>query len=91
MKVLGWRVRAFSCIGVLCAGIMTAAQIETHGRPVSRAQVEATLTGRDTTAAHGTEEMPVWGPVFKGLDPSDARVSVRIGNLISYIESIQQK
>jgi hypothetical protein len=25
------------------------------------------------TPSHGNAEMPVWGPVFRGLDPSNAR------------------
>jgi hypothetical protein len=35
--------------------------------------------------------MPVWGPVFRSLDPSDARVQVRIANLIAYLDAIQAK
>ena len=42
-------------------------------------------------AAHGSREMPVWGPIFSGLDPSPARTQMRIENLVQYIESIQQK
>ena len=41
--------------------------------------------------AHGTTEMPVWGPVFKGLDPSDAMTRIRIENIVKYLESIQVK
>jgi mono/diheme cytochrome c family protein len=44
-------------------------------------------TGR-TLPAHGTTEMPVWGPMFRAFE-SDARVRERITNLVSYIESIQ--
>ena len=40
-------------------------------------------------AAHGVGDMPVWGPIFRALDPSDARVKVRIENIVTYIESIQ--
>ena len=39
-------------------------------------------------AAHGTTEMPVWGPMFRAFE-SDARVRERIANLVSYIESLQ--
>jgi hypothetical protein len=35
--------------------------------------------------------MPVWGPTFRSLDPSDARVKVRIVNIVDFIESIQVK
>jgi hypothetical protein len=31
----------------------------------------------------------VWGPIFRGLDPSDTLTSVRIGNLVAHIESMQ--
>ncbi len=41
--------------------------------------------------AHGTRVMPVWGPIFQSLDPSDARTKVRISNLVAYIASIQLK
>jgi hypothetical protein len=57
-------------------------------------RVEAAVTnglGADPLQAHGTPEMPVWGPVFRSLDPSDARVQVRIANLIAYLDAIQAK
>jgi mono/diheme cytochrome c family protein len=39
--------------------------------------------------AHGTTEMPVWGPMFRAFE-SDARVHERIANLVTYIERLQQ-
>jgi mono/diheme cytochrome c family protein len=41
--------------------------------------------------AHGSRDMPVWGPIFTGLDPSALRTQMRIENLVQYIESIQTK
>jgi mono/diheme cytochrome c family protein len=41
-------------------------------------------------AAHGSSDMPVWGPTLRVLEPSDARVRVRLDNLVAFIESIQQ-
>jgi mono/diheme cytochrome c family protein len=41
--------------------------------------------------AHGTIDMPVWGPIFRSLDSSEARIRIRIDNLVSYLESIQAK
>jgi hypothetical protein len=35
--------------------------------------------------------MPVWGPIFRALDPNDARTAVRLDNLVRYLESIQLK
>lgn len=39
--------------------------------------------------AHGPRDMPVWGPIFRGLDRSDTRVRVRIENVVDYLSSIQ--
>ena len=38
--------------------------------------------------AHGTSEMPAWGPLFRAFE-SDARVQVRIDGLVAHIESLQ--
>ena len=57
-----------------------------------RDEVVAYVTGTGrTVTAHGAPEMPVWGPTFRSLDPSDVRVKVRIDNIVDYIESIQVK
>ena len=45
-------------------------------------------TGR-ALPAHGSDDMPVWGPIFRALDSSNARVKVRIENIATFIESIQ--
>lgn len=38
---------------------------------------------------HGTSEMPIWGPLFHSQNKDV--VELRISNLTSYVESIQQK
>src|SRR5688572_7423399 len=54
-----------------------------------RARVTELVTGTGAgVAAHGSSEMPLWGALFRSLDPSDARVTQRIGNVVGYIESI---
>jgi mono/diheme cytochrome c family protein len=64
-----------------------------NGGTFPRQRVEAFVTngGDVLSPAHGSADMPVWGPVFRGLDPSDALVKVRIANVVTYIESIQVK
>lgn len=47
-------------------------------------------TGERAIPAHGSTEMPVWGPTFSALDPNDKVVSVRIFNVVAYLESIQK-
>jgi hypothetical protein len=54
-------------------------------------EVETIITGPAAVAAHGSDEMPVWGLMFRALDSSDARVKTRIKNLVAFIQSIQQK
>jgi len=47
-------------------------------------------TGERGIPAHGSTAMPVWGPTFTALDPNDKVVTVRIFNVVAYLESIQQ-
>ncbi|HTS49022.1 MAG TPA: c-type cytochrome [Bryobacteraceae bacterium] len=53
-------------------------------------RVRATIRGDLLVVAHGTKDMPVWGPWFRYLGGgSHAEVTVRIDNLTRYIESLQ--
>jgi len=54
-------------------------------------QVMQTLSAKDVVA-HGSQEMPVWGDLFKSVtrDSNDI-VRIRVANLTSYIQSIQAK
>lgn len=45
--------------------------------------------GPSPMAAHGGTNMPVWGAIFRSLEPNDALVEARIENLVEYLESIQ--
>jgi hypothetical protein len=56
-----------------------------------RAEILAFLdgTGRPI-AANGTTDMPIWGPLFMHLDPSNPRVKVRLQNVVDYLASLQQ-
>jgi mono/diheme cytochrome c family protein len=43
-------------------------------------------------SAHGSAEMPVWGPIFQYIENyNEAAVRQRITNLCDYIESIQKQ
>ena len=55
-------------------------------------RVERFVTGdREPTLAHGSADMPVWGPIFQALDPQDRMNRIRIENVVAFIESIQAK
>jgi mono/diheme cytochrome c family protein len=64
-----------------------------NGGTFPRQRVVSLVTGAEPglATAHGSSEMPVWGPVFRFLDPSDDRVKVRIENVVKYIETLQMK
>jgi mono/diheme cytochrome c family protein len=56
------------------------------------ANVYRFINGDDEVAAHGTREMPIWGSMFSGMNPSnDTLVKVRIEVLIDYLKSLQNK
>jgi len=57
-----------------------------------RDRVTSVLRGQATLTAHGTQEMPVWGPVFwKMSQGHESEMQQRIANLNHYIESLQEK
>ena len=56
------------------------------------AQVANVITGAAGLPAHGSKEMPVWGPIFMAMGhhhESEARL--RVANLADYIKSLQRK
>ena len=63
-----------------------------HGGKFDSAAVEYIVrgTGKTETPAHGTKEMPIWGPVFASAVGDPAATTLRIKNLVRYLESIQQ-
>jgi mono/diheme cytochrome c family protein len=49
------------------------------------------ITGNQSVVAHGTREMPIWGPIFHQIENDQDYGFVRIRNLTEYLRSIQQK
>ena len=62
-----------------------------HNGVFPRKDVEETITGINRPAAHGTEDMPIWGPVFRKLATDANFATLRINNLLDYIEGMQVK
>jgi hypothetical protein len=49
-------------------------------------------SGGGTNPAHGSADMPIWGPLFLSLDKyHDSVVPQRISNIVTYIETLQAK
>jgi mono/diheme cytochrome c family protein len=65
---------------------------KSHGGTYPAFSVAETLRLTRSLAAHGSTDMPVWGPIFSHLSQqSDAVIQQRIHNIVIYIESLQRK
>jgi mono/diheme cytochrome c family protein len=54
--------------------------------------VASVLRGQATMPSHGSQEMPIWGPLFSNLSQGhEAQVQQRTSNLVAYIETLQAK
>jgi len=54
------------------------------------ASIKSKIAGDDVIAAHGSRDMPTWGPLFKAVDTSSV-AELRLTNLVKYLEEIQTK
>ena len=55
--------------------------------------VRAYIDGRESVAAHGDRQMPVWGDVFRGPEQATSQRTVRrrIDALVQFIETLQYR
>jgi mono/diheme cytochrome c family protein len=61
-----------------------------NGGTFPRQRVASFVEGTERLSpTHGPSDMPVWGRTLRGLESSDARVRVRLANLVAYVESLQ--
>lgn len=52
--------------------------------------VLAFITGDEAVAAHGTRDMPMWGMLFRSLNPNETGIpNLRVRNLADYLKSLQ--
>jgi mono/diheme cytochrome c family protein len=62
-----------------------------NGGTFPRRALEDMITHGDKLNAHGSKEMPTWGPVFLAVDTNDKLAHAHIYNLVTLLESIQVK
>jgi len=63
-----------------------------EGGKFPSAHVAAVIRGQATTPSHGSQDMPVWGPLFSSISGgSEAQVQQRVTNLVKYIDTLQAK
>ena len=53
--------------------------------------VAEVLKGGTSWQAHGSAEMPVWGPLFSAVSANQSIVELRVRNLAQYVQSLQAK
>jgi len=72
------------------ANLTTLAKLNGGKYPTDK--VTAVLRGEARLAAHGDQEMPIWGQVFWRMGQGHEEiVQIRIANLNRYLESLQAK
>ena len=65
---------------------------KTNGGKFPSDRFAAVLTGKASVAAHGSQDMPVWGRIFWKMSQGHAsEVQQRVTNLSTYVEAMQQK
>lgn len=73
------------------ADLTTLAQ-RSHDGKFPRDRIAMLLKSGTGPSAHGSSDMPIWGPLFRSLDPThDIAVEQRIKNLNDYLASIQAR
>ena len=63
-----------------------------NGGKYPAAHVAAVIRGQSATPSHGSQDMPMWGPLFSSISQGhEAQVQQRVANLAKYIETLQAK
>jgi len=60
-----------------------------HDGQFPAAAVRSVIIGDAAPLAHGTRDMPMWGPLFRSTDGSAAEL--RLKNLVDYLAAMQAK
>jgi len=62
-----------------------------HGGIFPDKWVTELIEGPKSVLAHGSREMPIWGPIFHQIENDHDYGQVRLKNVSDYLRSIQQK
>jgi mono/diheme cytochrome c family protein len=54
-------------------------------------RISRILKGTESVAAHGSQEMPMWGAIFSNMNPNPNVSQARIHSLLQYLENLQTK
>jgi mono/diheme cytochrome c family protein len=59
---------------------------KTHGGTYATKEFQDKVTGTSMSVSHGSTDMPIWGPIFRGVGGNE---ELRIFNLKQYIDAMQ--
>jgi mono/diheme cytochrome c family protein len=63
-----------------------------QGNKFNATAILRVISGADRVPpAHGSIEMPIWGPLLRGPNPDTATATMRLRNLVTYVESLQAR
>jgi mono/diheme cytochrome c family protein len=63
-----------------------------NGGKYPASHVAAVIRGQAANPSHGSEDMPVWGPLFSSISQGhETQVQQRISNLVTYVDGLQAK
>jgi len=62
-----------------------------NGGTFPTGRVRSIIAGDRVPIAHGSREMPVWGPIFHRIEYDQDLGYVRLQNVTEYLNTIQQK
>ena len=60
-----------------------------NGGKFSPTDVEGVILGTQVLVSHGSRDMPIWGPIFKSTSGSPEVMTLRVTNLVKYLQSLQ--
>jgi mono/diheme cytochrome c family protein len=64
---------------------------KTHGGKFPYEYVSGVVRFGKPISAHGSSDMPVWGPIFSMVDFHEMAIRQRLKNLCDYLASLQEK
>ena len=71
---------------------LTRLSLRNHGAfPAIHVRTVITFGADDLLPAHGSKQMPIWGPTFHEIDFDQDLGNVRLENVTKYLKSIQRK
>jgi mono/diheme cytochrome c family protein len=63
-----------------------------NGGTFPELKVYAAIKGGSALVAHGSKDMPVWGPIFRSVSAGrESETHMRLVNLTNYVRSLQAK